>query len=202
LRFNSPKAIQRATQASINRTARDLAVVARRKLAAEVNPRSKRGFGKLVTIQEATLRGNNVRTSANINFAERGMGVEMLKSTKIVRARARKGRGASGRWNVTMRGQGTIKAFKLGADKGKVSPTFVRSKGKLKRLFAHTVVQSLHHINLDEDLARRVPALFIPQFLKLVDFFDGYDTRVDSGGRKVKGPRTVARKGGGTFRTP
>jgi len=180
IKHAAPREIKRATQASINDAAGKLAVIARAELVREIDPVLKGGVTRLVTVKKATSRAGRVRTSANIDFSEKGLGVENIKSTKIRRARAKKGRGASGRWNVTIRGQGTIKAFKIGADKGKNSPTFVRSKGKLKRLFAHTAVQSL----FDEKIASRAPGLVVPVFLRLVDIFSGIDKVTGSDGRR------------------
>jgi hypothetical protein len=177
LKFNTPKAIARASQASINRTAATLRTQARREIADEVQPRrgGQGAIGKLIVIRKATGRGEGSQT-ANIDFAEMGVPVEATKQASI-----RKVRGKAGRYRVKVKSQSLVKAFKLGDDS---KPLFIRSKGKLKRLYSHTLIQEATKAEVWEKLEARAPGLFIPQFLRLVDIFDGFDKLTNSGGRR------------------
>ena len=191
---NSQKAIDRANQASINRTATSLKTAAKRELAAEVKLR-RGGVGqiaKLIDIDKATGRGKGSQT-ATLKFSELGVPIEITKQ-----ARTRKIRGKTGRYRVKIKGQSLVKAFKLG-DNSK--PFFIRSNGKLKRLYSHTLIQEATKAEVWQSLEAKAPGIFIPQFLRLVDIFDGFDSGTNSSGRKVSGAeratRTVGIKGGG-----
>lgn len=177
IRNNSPKAIARASQSAINRTAATLRTKARRDIAEQVQPRrgGQGAIGKLILIRKATGRGEGSQTS-NIDFSELGVPVEATKKASI-----RKIRGKVGRYRVQVKGQSLVKAFKLG-DSSK--PLFIRSKGKLKRLYSYTLIQEAAKSDVFERLAEDAPGIFLPQFLRLVDIFDGFDKGANSSGRR------------------
>ncbi len=164
---NSPEAIEHAAQSSINRTAATLRTQTRRNIAEEVQPhRGDQGsIGKLILIRKATGRGEGSQT-ANIDFSELGVPVEATKKASI-----RKIRGKAGRYRVRVKGQSLVKAFKVG-DSSK--PLFIRSKGKLKRLYSDTLIQEATKSGVFDKLAVAAPGIFIPQFVRLVDIFDGF----------------------------
>lgn len=174
LRNNSPKAISRAAQSSVNRTAATLKTKARRAIAEEVQPRrgGQGAIGKLIFVTKA--RGGNL--TASLDFSEKGVPVEATKKASV-----RKIRGKAGRYRVQVKGQSLIKAFKLG-DSSK--PLFIRSKGKIKRLYSFTLIQEARNAEVFDSLAREAPDIFMPQFLKLVDIFDGKDSVTGSDGRR------------------
>lgn len=177
LRFNSQKAIARASQASINRTAATLRTRASREIAEEVEPRrgGKGAIKKLIRVRKATSRGVGSK-SAFIDFDEKGVPVEATKKATV-----RKIRGKAGRYRVRLRGQAGFKAFKLGEDS---KPLFIRRNGKMKRLYSYTVIQEATKGRVWQQLVEMTPGIFLPQFLRLVDIFDGYDKKTDSGGRR------------------
>lgn len=82
---------------------------------------------------------------------------------------------------MQVKGQAVVKAFRLG-DSSK--PLFIRSKGKLKRLYSYTLIQEASKSKVFDRLAEEAPGIFLPQFLRLVNIFDGLDARAGSDGRR------------------
>lgn len=177
LRHNTPKVIERAAQSSINRTAATLRTKARREIAEEVEPRrgGQSTIGKLIRVRKATGRGLGSQ-SAYIDFDEMGIPVEATRKASI-----RKIRGKTGRYRVQVRGQSMVKAFKLG-DSSK--PLFTRSQAGIKRLYSYTVIQQATKAEVWDKLQEEAPSIFLPQFLRLVDIFDGYDKKTAASGRR------------------
>lgn len=161
LRHESPQRVERAAQASLNRTAATLRTASRNELQQEIKP--KKGavgsISKRIRVVKAT-RGN---LTALIEFSETGLGVE-----QTARATFRKVRGSNtGRVRVNFQGKTLVKAFRLG-DGNKV---FIRSNNKIKRVFSFTVLQEAEKLGLPEKNERRAPEMFVTEFVRLVEVF-------------------------------
>lgn len=156
-----PVRVERAAQASLNRTAAKVKTMSRRELQAEIRP--KKGAVGNLSRRIKVIRASRGNLTAFIEFSEVGLGVE-----QTARATIRKVRGNStGRVRVNFQGKTLVKAFRLGSG----SKVFVRQNSKIKRVFSFTVLQEAEKMGLPETNERRAGEMFVTEFVRLVDVF-------------------------------
>ncbi len=167
LRYNSKRSIERAERGSLNYTVAKLRTAANRQVQEEIQPR--RGAKGKISKKIRAIKARRGHSVARIVFDEQGVGVE-----HTAKATVRKVRGKAGRYHVSFRGRSLRGAFGFpGAGKA----AFIRRGGKKKRLFSFTVLQEAEKLDIFDRSKRKAPALFVPEFVRLVDIFDGYKPR-------------------------
>lgn len=162
LRYAAPKNIRRAKRDGINRAAAKTRTDrggrgAVQQLQEEIQPRrgARSAIGRRIELQRA--RGDG---SAYVHFLSAGIGIEQTG-----KATTRKVYGKRG-YRVSLSGaQKLEKAFKF---PNAPSLLFVRSQGRLKRVYSYTVHQEAQHIDLYDELTQRAPEIAVAEFIRRV----------------------------------